>query len=239
MAGLWVGNDVVDLTDPRCAGKADSRRFLARVFAPDEAVRIRRSSTPDRTLWLLWAAKESAYKVVSKALGAPPPFVHAAFRVECQVTARRRVSGHVDYGVHAIPFLADVRPGSIHAVAWWSPAGHGPDATLPASLSWTVRSVAKALPGRGSSDLDELRVRAFTERERGAVHSVPSAAVRVAARAELARRLELPVQSLEIVCVGGQLGRTPPRVLVEGGPADVDVSLSHHHDLVAWVTRVG
>ena len=40
------------------------------------------SDRPDELLWRLWAAKEAAFKVVSKIRGAPPLFVHPAFRVD-------------------------------------------------------------------------------------------------------------------------------------------------------------
>ena len=76
-----LGNDVVDLTDPRCPGKASDRRFLRRVFTEPEAAAIRESPTPDLTLWQYWAAKEAAFKAVSRLLPSPPPFEHARFQV--------------------------------------------------------------------------------------------------------------------------------------------------------------
>ena len=64
-----VGNDVVDLDQPRCAGKAEDTRFVDRVFTAFERERIVEAPDPDRALWRRWAAKESAYKVVTKLLG--------------------------------------------------------------------------------------------------------------------------------------------------------------------------
>ena len=82
--GRFVGVDVVDLHDPRCRGKEDEPRFLARVLSVEERALVTRSPAPATKLWRLWAAKEAAYKVVSKVRGAPPPFVHAQFRVELE-----------------------------------------------------------------------------------------------------------------------------------------------------------
>jgi len=61
-----VGNDVIDLTDPENIGKSRDRRFCRRVFNNDELALISASSQPDTILWAIWAAKEAAYKVVSR-----------------------------------------------------------------------------------------------------------------------------------------------------------------------------
>jgi phosphopantetheinyl transferase (holo-ACP synthase) len=57
-----VGNDVVDLADPDTRAEARHPRFDARVFDAGERALIESSPAPERTRWLLWAAKESAYK---------------------------------------------------------------------------------------------------------------------------------------------------------------------------------
>ena len=234
MRKLVVGNDVVDLSDPRCAGKAQSGRFVARVFDPGEAERIRKSDAPDRTLWLLCAAKEAAFKVVSKILPVPPPFVHTAFQVSVDMTARRRTSGWVDYEGRRIPFLADVRPEWIHALAWWGSATDSAAVQPPSRLRWTVSTVLAALPGDGPHDLTVIRAGHFSDRERGAVHSLASAGVRIAARSGVADALGVPAESLEVVCEGGSIGRMPPRLYQDGAVSAADVSLSHHGGLVAW-----
>lgn len=73
-----LGNDVVDL------GDAETRwvhpRFDARVFDADERQRIAESDDPRRMRWMLWAAKESAYKATRRR--GPTVFSPARFRVE-------------------------------------------------------------------------------------------------------------------------------------------------------------
>jgi len=70
-----VGNDIVDLEAPGNAGKSRESRFVDRVFTEEERLLIHGASRPDRLLWLLWAAKEAAYKAVSRddpAVGSIP-----------------------------------------------------------------------------------------------------------------------------------------------------------------------
>ncbi|MCJ7628495.1 MAG: 4'-phosphopantetheinyl transferase superfamily protein, partial [Longimicrobiales bacterium] len=82
MLSPWhLGNDIVDLADPRHAGKARDERFLQRVFSDEEQADIRSSQNPDRALWLRWAGKEAAFKSISKSLGVPPTFIHPLFQV--------------------------------------------------------------------------------------------------------------------------------------------------------------
>jgi len=61
-----VGNDIVDLAAPGNAGKSGDNRFLGRVFTGEERGLIVDAACPDAILWALWAAKEAAYKAVSR-----------------------------------------------------------------------------------------------------------------------------------------------------------------------------
>jgi phosphopantetheinyl transferase (holo-ACP synthase) len=74
-----IGNDVVDLGDEETAPFATHPRFDERVFAPEEASLLRRSGTSERLRWMLWAAKESAFKAARKldpgAVFSPRRFV--------------------------------------------------------------------------------------------------------------------------------------------------------------------
>jgi phosphopantetheinyl transferase (holo-ACP synthase) len=61
-----VGNDVVDLADPEVSCGPSHPRFDARVFAPVERRLLRASKERNRLRWMLWAAKEAAYKLLKK-----------------------------------------------------------------------------------------------------------------------------------------------------------------------------
>jgi len=109
---VFVGIDVVDLRDPRAAGKAGDERFVARVLSTQEAAWVRAAAaeggrtTPaaaDLRLWCLWAAKEAAFKTASRMLGGPPPFHHAAFRVELPAARAEPASTAAAAGEEASP----------------------------------------------------------------------------------------------------------------------------------------
>ncbi|HEX9885423.1 MAG TPA: 4'-phosphopantetheinyl transferase superfamily protein [Longimicrobiales bacterium] len=219
----FVGNDVVDLDDPRCQGKAADARFLQRIFTREERERIQEAGDPDHSLWVQWAAKEAAFKVVSKVLGTPPSFRHTDFRVEFSEEGL----GAVAYGELLIPFddIPTFASDRIHVLAWSG-----------------SRSVAEGELEIGIAVLDpdepspEARL---SERERASVHSTASAWVRVHAREHAARLLGAEEGGLEIVCDPGPSGRVPPRLLAGGEPIPVDVTLSHHGRFVAWALRAG
>lgn len=252
----FVGNDVVDLDEPRKRGRSADERFVGRVYDEFEQEAIRGVSDPDLELWCRWAAKETAFKVVSKVLGEPPPFVHRRFRVEWRDDApplglggdppirRGRVLYATGAGERAGDAAAAERlatpvvvhrteEGALHAVGCTAAAGSdGADLSLTACV--------ERLDGadeRWRGALEELTAR-LTSREADAVYSRASAAVRLGARAHLARRLGVDEGRLEIVCAPGRTGQRPPRVLVDGAPAAADVSLSHDGRWIAWAVCV-
>src|SRR5262245_52527625 len=130
----FVGNDLVDLDDPRCHAKHLHERFLARVFAPQERDEIASAVDPERAVWIRWAAKEAAYKVISKVLGAPPPFTHASF-----VVHRSGDSGTVSYSGQVIPFRVASGKNPLHVIALDAATDVWP---RPASASSSARGIA-------------------------------------------------------------------------------------------------
>ncbi len=227
---IRIGNDIVDLRDPRCPGKADDDRFVRRIYTDEEAASIRSASRPDARLWLLWAAKEAAYKVASKLAGSPPVFEHRAFGVRAEEPGdpSAEVRGRVRYQGSEIPFRAEPAPDRVHVVAWHDPAGDA-----PASLHRTIRPFRRRDERESGDWRASLRDR-FTEREWASIHGPESALVRLAARRGLGRLLGVEESALEIVCPDGPPGRTPPELRVRGRPSEWDVSLSHHGRFLAW-----
>jgi phosphopantetheinyl transferase (holo-ACP synthase) len=150
-----IGNDVVDLRDPETRSGALHPRFDARVFTDDERRVLERSPTPCRTRWLLWAAKESAFKALRRDDGRvafrPRDFAvtlagrggvvcHRVARVSFRVEATGAQALHVvAFGPHApvdrlacgIAAVGGESPGSaarrmlIDAVARWLGASTG------------------------------------------------------------------------------------------------------------------
>ncbi len=84
---LLLGNDIVDLNEAGITGKFYSARFVERVFSREEKSAISLSENPDLTLWMFWAAKETAYKIISK-ITRPPVFSYKKFKT----TFRKKIS---------------------------------------------------------------------------------------------------------------------------------------------------
>ncbi len=223
---IRVGNDVVDLRHPRVRGKEEDHRFLSRILLAEERKRVAREGPP--SLWLHWAAKEAAYKVVCKEPRSRPAFRHRSFRVEPGAGPPTQArEGRVWYGGVAYPFQTEVsgEEGWLHVVALAQENGG-------TSLESVGREVA-LLPD-GPADWRRLWRGRFTEAEWRSVHSFPSAAARIRAREALAGPLQLSEGDLEIVTGPGPIGRAPPVLLVGGRPFPGDISLSHHGRFVAW-----
>lgn len=231
-----LGNDIVDLTDPRHAGKARDDRFLRRVYSQKEREEIRSSENPDLALWIRWAAKEAAFKTVSKSLGAPPTFVHPTFRVSVHhpETLNDHTGedadppmtrfGEVRYGPLLLPLRIEVHGPALHAVTWVPQDAQG----IP-PFSW------------GSSRMNEMGDqwrsvlrRNFSDREWGCVSHQASALTRLAARKALASAVGVEEEDLEIGCGPGEPGRRIPKVLLKGNEMPADLTLSHHGRLLAW-----
>ncbi len=234
--GWHLGNDVVDLADPRHHEKAGDERFLLRVFSEEEREDIRTSVDPDRALWIRWAGKEAAFKTISKTFGAPPVFIHPLFKVALLqppgpqptgVGSRRPPMTHfgeVRHGEHVLPLRVEVMEGKLHAVTWSS----SPTGALP-SFAWGSSEITD----RVSPWKETLRP-LFSAQEWGCVSHRASALARLAARHSIASALGVQERELEIVCGPGDPGRRIPKVLLNGREIPVDLSLSHHGRLLAW-----
>lgn len=227
---MLIGNDLVDLRTREAVGKASDGRFIGRVFTPGEAARIKSSSHPDLTLWMLWAGKEAAFKIARK-LRPGAIFDHSAYEVVPTANERApnvpsadRLSGHVH--LRGVPGLEDcdfpveweVTAAFVHCVAI--------EADDDDQQLWTAVASHEELE-RGS------RLHELTEREQASAHSAESLAVRRLARS-LARKAGLGDVEVVRERVGTKFG--PPRLypLGRSEPLDGwDLSLSHDGGLAA------
>ncbi len=107
-----VGNDVVDLGDPETRPGARHPRFDARVFAADELAALRASGAPERLRWMLWAAKEAAYKVARK-LDPRTVFSPPRFAVQLEASG----AGAVRHPGGLLPVRIEVAADRVHAIA--------------------------------------------------------------------------------------------------------------------------
>lgn len=107
-----IGNDVVDLLDPEVRPGAAHPRFDRRVFAPEEREVLGLSGAPERLRWMLWAAKEAAYKVARKLA---PRVVFSPRRFVVRLDPRLR--GEVAHGVRRYAVRLEEGAGRVHALA--------------------------------------------------------------------------------------------------------------------------
>jgi phosphopantetheinyl transferase (holo-ACP synthase) len=202
---LLVGNDVVDLRDPENQPVAIHPRFDERVFTWSERARILAAGSPHRMRWVLWAAKESAYKVARK-IDPRVCFSPRAFVV-------RLPGGEIEA---PDPFLAEVS----HAVGRFQVRLEGTDDWVHAVASLSGAGVAKA--GWELRSLGRAAVRRMPGVE-------ASAKVRQLARSAVASALTIVPSDIVIAAAAKRV----PRVTWRGGRLPVDLSFSHHGRFVA------
>jgi phosphopantetheinyl transferase (holo-ACP synthase) len=220
----YVGVDVVDLTADRLRDRGLSQRFLDRVFTEGERARIEVAADEVIETWSLWAAKEAAFKVVSKVLGAPPVFEHRAFEV---TDAPGCPPSQVRYEDVRVALTVRADPEHVVVHGWNDPS--------------SLVMVAEMDQDR-ARDLLEFRepfdtwcVTHFTPEERDALHSRASAFVRLLARRDAARFLDLEEKRLSIRAGPGTTGRRPPFLFIDGRESpSTDLSFSHHGNRLAW-----
>jgi phosphopantetheinyl transferase (holo-ACP synthase) len=125
-----LGNDVVDLGDPETRAEGRHSRFDARVFDQTERALIAASAGRERERWLLWAAKESAYKAARQE-DPRTIFAPSCFVVRCDGPGRLGVT----IGDRA--FRIDVRADAEHVHAVARRAGDPPRALCTAVVPLT------------------------------------------------------------------------------------------------------
>jgi len=232
-----VGNDIVDLKEPDNCGKSGDDRFLGRVFTPEEGDRIVAAACPDMLLWAFWAAKEAAYKAVSRddpSICSTPrrygvvlddQVVDGTFSGVEVVTGRIALDGQ-DSGraIDAVEGSEGRLTGRVIT----------PRGTVALWIMVTDEYV-HALAVAGNGDLATLvhRVDRFDiEKEAGGA----SAFVRRQLLLEIAIRLKCPIDELEIR--KEPLGRGAPSVFLKGRPLAAEISLSHDGGFTAFALRL-
>ena len=110
-----LGNDLVDLADPESLPGSLHPRFDARVFDTSERAGIG-GPGGDVLRWVLWAAKESAYKAVRR-LDPGTIFSPRRFGVRLRKAGAKRWVGRVRHANRLCRVDARVRGTRVHAVA--------------------------------------------------------------------------------------------------------------------------
>ena len=200
-----VGNDVVDLKDPANRGKSGDERFLDRVCTVEEREMLDGARSPDPLLWSLWAAKEAAYKAVSRG---DPSVSSVPRRYPVHLDPPR---SHLDGGG------ADEAEGPLTGRVI-TPRGE-------VALRVTVTAeYVHALAAGSEADFAGIIQRVDRMDGVGDLGDA-SAQVRTRLLTDISRRLGCPIADLEVR--KEPPGSDAPRVFLRGRPLAAEVSLSH------------
>jgi len=236
-----VGNDIVDLEEPDNRGKSGDGRFLDRVFTPEERGLIAGAANPDAVLWSLWAAKEAAYKAVSRdypdvcsiprryrvVLGTEPPSFsekdHDAINETFENHAPSKIlSGCVLTPRGDLALSVTVTDGYVHALT----------AGSEAELERIVRHVDHIVVAENAEDFPGADQAGECKNS-----TDPPAFVRERVLREIARRNNCPFEELEIR--NDPAGPGAPRVFLRRLPFAVQISLSHDGRFTAFAFLAG
>lgn len=114
-----IGNDVIDLRLAAVESNWRREGYLHKLFSPEEQRLIMQTDEPDRMVWLLWSAKEAAYKIIHRET-RQRAYAPQLYRVRLSGVA----SGRVYYKDRQLPFHTVVSGSYLHTVAvvsadWW------------------------------------------------------------------------------------------------------------------------
>ena len=232
-----VGNDIVDLKEPDNCGKSADDRFLGRVFTPEERDRIVGTAYPDTLLWAFWAAKEAAYKAVSRD---DPSICSTSRRYSVALddqNVRHTISG-VEDSTGRIALDSQDAGKIIDTSA-------GSEGCLTGRVITPIGAVAlriivtgdyvHALAAAGDADLASL-VHRVDVMDAGKDADGESEFARRQLLLEIALRLECPVDDLAIR--KERLGSGAPSVFLRGRPLAAEISFSHDGRFTAFALRL-
>lgn len=208
-----LGNDIVDLADSENIGKSRDERFCRRVFNPRELSSITGSERPDSILWALWAAKEAAYKALSRY----DPSV-------CSIPKKYPVIIEAEAGAGAFAFREGVSDQTLQ----------GKVITPQGELFLDIRiNINEAMLHVIADESAEALTRIVVRVERLAVSGDdPSEFVRKILLDEIAKRLCCSLGDLAV----GKEGQGPgaPFLFFRGSRLPAEISLSHDGRFVAF-----
>jgi hypothetical protein len=210
----------VDLGNPDALGKSQDNRFLRRVFLPEEQSQIFLDSDPDCILWTLWAAKETAYKIISKIHPAIPS---GPLKYRVRLTETVLFPPRTPYFRNRhFSCMVETPAGSVNTGAL------------------TGADYVHAYGSQGNQlDGGALHLKIFCLDQPCFQGSPESDVVRKVLRLYLGRFWRIPSEQIIVHREQKVHGAGPPIVYVGGGKAPVDVSLSHHGRYGAFALFTG
>ncbi len=206
-----MGNDIVDLKAPEAMGKAADIRFVQRVLNPDEQQSVLNSGHPDSFLWAFWAAKESAYKAVSKIYSDVSSAPRRYPVILDSVKINNIATGIVNTPHGAVPVKIFFNEEYVHCIGIIGDA-----LSLKDIVYDTERINPEKIPGADS----------ISEKE--------SLFTRNLAKKNIASCLQIKEQDIQIIRHKNLNRINPPMIYVKGKKQNIDISLSHDGGFAAY-----
>ena len=185
-------------------GKSEDTRFVQRVLNASEQRQVFASTHPDIILWALWAAKETAFKAVSKAF----PDVSSAPRcypVELDSkTIRETAQGRVMTPHGSVEIKIDFQENYVHCIGIFGASDNFE------SIHCHIEETDTHAPQAAGS---------ISEKE--------SLAVRRLAIENIAKSLHMNARNIRIIRSQAENRLHPPAVYVDDKRQNIEISLSH------------
>ena len=117
-----IGNDVIDISATRQESNWKRKGFLQKLFTEKECQFILEGDDPEFLVWLIWSAKESAYKIIhrnhQKMFFSPKQFEF----LEDHFSNENGITGRIKFGESCFDFKSKIERDCIHTTA--IPSGH-------------------------------------------------------------------------------------------------------------------
>jgi len=202
----YVGNDIVDLREPANAGKSRDSRFLKKILTVAEIDFVQNAGNPDKALWSLWACKEAAYKVIKKKC------VDTAFLPRRWMVILKKLESACLEGEVKIP-----------------------DTEAVYVRLFSHFRYVHCVGADHQADLDSLvcKVEVLPEKE-NEKRIAPSLFARKCLALSIADFFRLNLNDIKINRAQNKNELQPPHVYISGKKSDIDISLSHDGQFIAY-----
>ena len=219
---LLLGNDIVDLNEAGITAKSDDSRFVDRVFCSEEKSIISASDNPDKSLWMFWAAKETAFKIVSKLAG-PPVFAHKKFKSSLlKQISKLKLEIEVIYDTWRFRLEITTHKNYIHAVGKLASSSDLPNYILSEKVYHVTHTELSDWQNK------KLWPEHFTKKELDSINHAESALVRFYCKKLISEKLKISPTRLQIIRPAIERRPQPPFLLLDNKETEIDISLSHH-----------
>lgn len=111
-----IGNDIIDLEVP-ISKNWNTKRYLDKLFDPNEQKFIDKACTPKNTLKLFWSLKEASYKAHQRRFDSPRKFNPIDFQCEIISENKTIIHGEVRINDHTYFTISTNTSSFIHSIA--------------------------------------------------------------------------------------------------------------------------